>query len=132
MEVWAINPHESVCPGDTVSFEVEITDPLDDFILQWDEPSHQSLDDSEHYSLNENKTVLTIHDALPPHAGYYHVVAYDADGFSVEDSDQFYLDVPGITSVSMIYFCQMNAQFRLVLTALEVSQKKCSKNEELK
>ncbi|KAL9984248.1 hypothetical protein ACROYT_G006521 [Oculina patagonica] len=95
-QVWAVNPYESVCAGETVSFEVETTGADDDFFLLWFDPNGQFLDDSEQYSLNVNKTVLTINNALPPHAGMYTVEIRDATYNNAIDTDYFHLEVPGI------------------------------------
>ncbi|KAL9984235.1 hypothetical protein ACROYT_G006508 [Oculina patagonica] len=95
-QVWAVNPYESVCVGETVSFEVETTGADDDFLLFWFDPYGVFLDDSEQYSLNVNKKVLTIYNALPPHAGMYTVEMRDATYNYAIDTDYFHLEVPDI------------------------------------
>ena len=74
---------------------MEITGTGNDFTLEWFDPSGQFLDDSEHYSLNVNSTVLTIYDALPPHAGVYTVEIRDSTDSSYVDADYFHLKIPG-------------------------------------
>jgi len=71
LEIYAVNPHESTCTGGTVSFEVQVKNAEAEYVIEWADQFGQFLDDSEHFSLDENKTVLTITNALPPHAGIY-------------------------------------------------------------
>lgn len=95
MEIWAINPHESICAGETVSFAADVTGAQAEFVIEWADKDGQFLDGSEHYSLNENKTVLTINNALPPHAGlYFAAVKYVTDDIFTYET--FQLDVHGI------------------------------------
>ena len=91
----SINPFEAICAGETVSFEVEVTGVKEGFGIAWTDKYMQFVDvDSELYSLNENKTVLTINNALPPHAGLY-FAHLNLAGFLVTYT-VFYLDVHGI------------------------------------
>lgn len=73
--------HASVCMGDSVSLELEISGAQGQTAVQW---THEGsfLDDSEHFSLNENRTALDINNALPHHAGSYYAVV--SDGVSSE------------------------------------------------
>jgi len=90
----SINPNETACVGETVSFEAEVTGVEAEFVIAWADAS-QFLDvDSEHYSLSENKTVLTINNALPPHAGFY-FAHLNLTGI-LATYTVFYLDVHGI------------------------------------
>ncbi len=75
---------------------METTGADDDFLLFWFDPYGVFLDDSEQYSLNVNKKVLTIYNALPPHAGMYTVEMRDATYNYAIDTDYFHLEVPGI------------------------------------
>ena len=65
-----------MCIGDSASLGVEISGAQGQPTVQW---SHGKsfLDDSEHFSLNENRTVLNINNAMPPHAGTYYAVVTD-------------------------------------------------------
>jgi len=94
--IWSINPHETTCAGETVSFEAEVTGAKSEFVIAWADKDKQFLDDSEHYSLSDNNTVLTITNALESDAGtYYAFVKYVfEDIFSL--STVFHLDVHGI------------------------------------
>ncbi|KAL9984233.1 hypothetical protein ACROYT_G006506 [Oculina patagonica] len=92
----ALNPNKSVCAGEPVSFEVEITGNGDenDFILQWWDPNDELLYGSDHYSLN--RTVLTIYNALPTDAGIYKVQIRDVTDDSYVRYSSFHLEVQGI------------------------------------
>ena len=68
--------HASLCIGDSVSLEVEITGAQGQPTVQWTHGG-SFLDDSEHFSLNENRTMLDINNALPPHAGTYYAMVTD-------------------------------------------------------
>ena len=96
MEIWAVNPHESTCAGETVSFEAEVTGAEAEFVIEWSDKDNQFLDDSEHFSLNENKTVLTINNALPPHAGLYYVAVKYVNEPAFHAYESFQLEVQGI------------------------------------
>ena len=96
MEIWTVNPHESTCAGETVSFKAEVTGAEAEFVIEWSDKYSQFLDDSEHFSLNENKTVLTISNALPPHAGLYYVAVKYANESAFETYETFQLEVQGI------------------------------------
>ena len=91
----SINPFEAICAGETVSFEAEVTGVEEGFAIVWGDKYMRFVDvDSEHYSLSENKTVLTINNALPPHAGIY-FAHLNLTGILVTYT-VFYLDVHGI------------------------------------
>jgi len=94
--IWSINPHESTCAGGTVSFEAEVTGAKSEFVIGWADKDRQFLDDIEHYSLSENNTVLTINDALPPHAGMYFAFVKYVFEDAFASSTVFHLDVHGI------------------------------------
>lgn len=97
MEIWAVNPYESTCTGGTVSFEAEVTGAEAEFVIEWwSHSAGQYLDDSEHFSLDENKTVLTITNALPHHAGLYYANIRYVTEYSFRDFDIFHLEVEGI------------------------------------
>jgi len=92
----SINPHESTCAGGNVSFEAEITGAESEFVILWADKDRQFLNESEHYSLSENNTVLTITNTLPSHAGnYFAFVKYGLQD-NLTSSTAFYLDVQGI------------------------------------
>lgn len=65
-----------MCLGDSVSLQIEIVASYGNLTIQW---RHEAdlLDDSEHFALNEDKTVLTIYNALPPHGGFYQAIVSD-------------------------------------------------------
>lgn len=97
MEIWAVNPYESTCTGGTVSFEAEVTGAEAEFVIEWwSHSAGQYLDDSEHFSLDENKTVLTITNALPHHAGLYYANIRYVTEYSFRDFDIFHLEVEDI------------------------------------
>ena len=96
MEIWAVNPHESICAGGTVSFEVVVTGAEAEFVTEWANADGQFVDDSEHFSLNENKTVLTISNALPPHAGFYFAAVKYVTENDFNTFETFQLEVQGI------------------------------------
>ena len=102
MQLWAVNSDESVCAGDTVSFSLKITGGGKQFVLEWFDPYNQLLDDNEHYSLNVNSTVLTIHDASSPHAGTYKALVRDVTYDSYVAAENFDLTVQGICQLSFI------------------------------
>ena len=102
--IQGVNRHETVCAGETVSFEVEFKSPVDkdDWVIDWLDPHKELLlDDSEHYFLNEDKTVLTLYDALPLHAGeYVAMLRHVFDVYDIIDGEYFQLDVTGIWLVN--------------------------------
>jgi len=92
----SVNPHESICPGGTISFEAEVTGAQVEFVIAWADNDRQFLNDSEHYSLSENNTVLTITNALEPDDGnYFAFVKYVFEEIFAS-STVFHLDVYGI------------------------------------
>ena len=94
--IWSINPNETVCAGGNVSFEAEVTGAKSEFVIAWADKDRQFLNDSEHYSLSANNTVLTITNALPYHAGiYFAFVKYVFEDIFAS-STAFHLDVNGI------------------------------------
>ena len=79
-----------------MSFEAEVTGAKSEFVIGWADKDRQFLNDIEHYSLSENNTVLTINDALQPHAGmYFALVKYAFEDF-FPSFTVFHLDVHGI------------------------------------
>ncbi|KAL9984242.1 hypothetical protein ACROYT_G006515 [Oculina patagonica] len=100
-QVWAVNPDESVCVGDTASFEAYITGDGDknDFILEWLDPNNRLITNSDRYTLNVNRTVLTIYNTLPSDAGDYKVQIRDVTDDSNVRYSSFHLEV----QVSDIY-----------------------------
>ena len=92
----SINPNETTCAGGNVSFEAEVTGAKAEFVIGWVDKDRQFLNDSEHYSLSANNTVLTITNALPSHAGiYFAFVKYVFEDIFAS-STVFHLDVNGI------------------------------------
>ena len=65
-----------MCSGDSVSLQIEIVASYGNLTIQW-RHGEDLLDDSEHFALNEDKTVLTIYNALPPHGGFYQAIVSD-------------------------------------------------------
>ena len=88
-----MNPRESVCAGDAVSFEMEITGAGNQFTVDWFDPYWRRVmyETGDDYSLNVDETVLTINDTLPRHAGTY-LAAVRGHG----DFVTFNLEVQGI------------------------------------
>lgn len=76
LQVLPVKNHASLCIGDSVSLEVEITGAQGQPNVQWSH-GQSLLDDSEHYSSNSNGTVLDISNALPLHAGTYYATVKD-------------------------------------------------------
>ena len=62
--------------GESASLELQITGAQGQPTVQWTH-GKSFLDDSGHFSLNENRTVLDINNALPPHAGTYYATVTD-------------------------------------------------------
>lgn len=91
LQVLPVKHHASVCTGGSVSLELAITNAFGQPTVQW---KHEGnfLDFSEHYSLNEGKTVLEIDNALPPHSGNYEATV--TDGISSKQAI-FNVDVHG-------------------------------------
>ena len=81
LQVLPVKNHASLCIGDSVSLEVEITGAQGQPNVQWSH-GQSLLDDSEHYSSNSIGTVLDISNALPLHAGTYYATV--TDGVSSE------------------------------------------------
>lgn len=81
LQVLPVKNHASLCIGDSVSLEVEITGAQGQPNVQWSH-GQSLLDDSEHYSSNSVGTVLDISNALPLHAGTYYATV--TDGVSSE------------------------------------------------
>ena len=81
LQVLPVKNHASLCIGDSVSLEVEITGAQGQPNVQWSH-GQSLLDDSEHYSSNSVGTVLDISNALPLHAGTYYAMV--TDGVSSE------------------------------------------------
>lgn len=81
LQVLPVKNHASLCIGDSVSLEVEITGAQGQPNVQWSH-GQSLLDDSEHYSSNSIGTVLDISNALPLHAGTYYAMV--TDGVSSE------------------------------------------------
>ena len=81
LQVLPVKNHASLCIGDSVSLEVEITGAQGQPNVQWSH-GQSLLDDSEHYSSNSIGTVLDISNALPLHAGTYDAMV--TDGVSSE------------------------------------------------
>lgn len=99
MEIWAVNPYESTCTGGTVSFEAEVAGAEAEFVIEWHHLGDRDglyLNDSEHFSLDENKTVLTITNALPHHVGLYYANIRYVTEYSFSDFTRFQLEVEGI------------------------------------
>jgi len=96
MAIRAVNPHESTCTGGTVTFEAEITGAEAEFVIEWIDQHGQSLDDSEHFSLDANRTVLTITNALPPHAGVYFATVKYLTEYHISAYDTCLLEVQGV------------------------------------
>ena len=92
----SMNPNESTCAGGTVSLEAEVTGAEAEFVIAWTDKDRQFLNDSEHYSLSANNTVLTITNALPSHAGNYFAFVKYVFEDTFASSTVFHLDVHGI------------------------------------
>jgi len=92
----SINPNETTCAGGTVSFEAEVTGAKTEFVIAWADKERQFLDNSEHYSLSENNTVLTITNAFQPDAGIYFAFVKYVFEDSFASSTVFELEVHGI------------------------------------
>jgi len=93
----SMNPKESTCAGGTVSLEVQVTGAKAEFAIVWTDKDKQFLNDSGHYSLSANNTVLTITNALPSHAGNYFAFVKYAFEDAFNSSTVFHLDVHGIS-----------------------------------
>ena len=92
----SMNPNESTCAGGTVSLVAEVTGAEAEFVIAWTDKDRQFLNDSEHYSLSANNTVLTITNALPSHAGIYFAFVKYVFEDTFASSTVFHLDVHGI------------------------------------
>jgi len=92
----SIKPNETTCAGGNVSFEAVVTGAKADVVIAWADKDRQFLNDSEHYSLSANNTVLTITNVLPSHAGsYFAFVKYVFEDI-FNSSTVFHLEVNGI------------------------------------
>lgn len=107
LQVLPVKNHASLCIGDSVSLEVEITGAQGQPNVQWSH-GQSLLDDSEHYSSNSIGTVLDISNALPLHAGTYYAMVTD-----------------GVSSEHAIFNVEVHGNKNNFLSSLKVFKKFC-------
>ena len=123
LQVLPVKNHASLCIGDSVSLEVEITGAQGQPNVQWSH-GQSLLDDSEHYSSNSNGTVLDISNVLPLHAGSYYATV--TDGVSSEHAI-FNVVVHGNKN-NFISFLEVFKKFSYAVTPTKYA-KKYAKNK---
>ena len=113
-----VKTHASLCIGDSVSLEVEITGAQGRPKVQWSR-TQSLLEDSEHYSSNSNGTVLDISNVLPLHAGSYYALVRDAVSSKLAT---FYVVVHGNKN-NFISFLEVFKKFSYAVTPTKVRAK---------